>query len=194
MKRLYLLLSILAGLLVLNGCSNSSNEFSEAVSNFKGKFGNTTSFYFYNSTLKMVNFTQDSSFNKMVKDIRKLRVITFKSEKDDLDRQQISKLTTSIHMESYVDMMQISKDGFNILIFMQKHHEKPVKFIGIGYDTKSFFIVDLVGSISSSVITSVANGSFNISGISSVLNFTGPDNFKKGHKHKKGNGDDSGNQ
>ena len=142
----------------------------------------------------MVNFAKDSSFNNLVKNIQKVRVLTFKSEKNDLNRQQMTKLEESIHKESYIDMMQVSKDGFKILIFMQKHHGKPAKFIGLGYDLKSFYIVDLVGSIPMTVLPSIINGNYNISGFSSVLNFTGPDNSKKERKHKKDNGDDPGNQ
>jgi hypothetical protein len=140
------------------------------------------------------NFTKDASFNNLVKDIKKLRIISFKSDKEDINRQKLTELTNNIHKESFNDMMQFSKDDYHVLIFAQNYHDKPIKFIGLGYDSRSFFIVDLVGNVSKSVITSILNGTFSISGINSVLNFTGPDNFSKGHKHKKSNGDDSGNK
>ncbi len=194
MRHRCLILFFLTGLVALNGCNHSTNEFSEAVTKFKDNFGNTTSFYFYNSTLKMVNFAQDASFDNLVKDIKKVRVITFKSDKVDLSREKMTILVANLHKESYVDMMQVSKDGFNILVFAQKRHEKPVKFLGLGYDLKSFYIIDLVGNIPISRLPSIISGDFNISGFNSVLNFTGPNNFKKEHKHKKDNGDDPGNQ
>jgi hypothetical protein len=142
----------------------------------------------------MLNFVHDTSFNKLIRDVKKLRVLTFKNDKGNFDRKLMSGLANDIRKESFVDMMQVSKDGYTILVFMQKHNGKPRKFVGLGYDLQGFFIVDLVGSIPLSVLPSIINGKFNKSGLESVLNFTGTDNFNKGPKHKKDNGDNPGNQ
>jgi hypothetical protein len=188
------ILLLLSGIMIISSCSKSSNEFCKAVSDFNNNTGNTTSLCFYKSTLGMLNFAGDSSYNKLISGVKKLKVITFTSDKETLNQTRMSALANQIRKESFVDMMQMKKDGFTILIFLQKHNEKPREFIGIGYNEKSFYIIDLVGTIPMSLLPSIISGNFNMPGLNSVLNFKGPDNFKKGNKHKDKDGDDSGNQ
>jgi hypothetical protein len=189
MRNLLLLFSVF---IILSGCSSSSNEFCKAVSDFKENTGNITSFYFYNSTLRMVNFTHDPSYDKLISDVKKIRVLTLKNEKEDLDQKRMIALANQIHKESFVDMMQMKQQGYTIMVFMKKHNDQPIEFIGMGYDLKSCFIVDLLGSIPVSVLPSLINGNFKMAGLNSVLNFKAPENSEKSHKHKNDHGDNPG--
>ena len=113
----------------------------------------------------MLNFTQDPSFNNLISDVKKLRVITINNEKDSLDKKLMSALANQIHKESYVDLMQVKQQGYTIMVFMKQHNGKPKEFIGMGYDLKSCFIVDLLGNIPISMLPSLFNGNFKMAGL-----------------------------
>ena len=74
---------------ILSGCRHS-NDLSKSVKDFKetnpGKGG--MSLFLYPSTIRMLNFDKDTSFNSLVKDIQKLKII----KTDSVNPEQVQKL------------------------------------------------------------------------------------------------------
>lgn len=189
MTQIRLVFIYLTGLFLLSGCNHSSNEFSKAVGEFKDKTKGISSLYFYAGTLQMLNFTNDTTYNKLIKDVKKMRILSFKSDNDTVRPEQMIALANNIRKESFVDLMQVQQKDYNVMIFMQKLNGKPKEIIGIVYGLKEFFIVDLLGSIPMSILPGIINGNFNMSGLNSVLNYKKPVNPKKTKKQTDEHGD-----
>ncbi len=161
----------LASVLVLSSCRHSG-DFSQSVKKFeesnKGK--GISAFYFYPGVIRALNFSKDSSYYTIVKDIKKLKIITLNNDKDSISPEQIRVLTSNIRKESFVDLMQMKQNNKQILIFMQKENEKPREFLGVVYGGNSLMIIDLLGVVPISAISSLMSGNLNLSGFSTILN------------------------
>jgi hypothetical protein len=189
-----LLLICIISYLFITGCRHSSNEFSKAITEFNDTTKGIRTLCFYPSTLEMLNLNKDSSFSAMIKEIKKLKILTFKSETDTVRPFKMNTLAKKIRKESFVDLMQVRQNDYNILVFMKKQNEKPHEFVGIVYGLKEFYILDLMGNLPRNAISSLVNGNFNVSGLSSVLNFKRQKNPQKNNKEKEKNGDNPGNK
>ena len=171
MTRLNVLFICFVGSMVFSACRHSG-DFSQSVKDFeesnKGK--GHTALYFYPDVIRALNFDNDTSYITMVKDIKKLKIITFNSDKDSIKPEQIKVLAGKIRKESFVDLMQMKQDNKQILVFMQKENEQPREFLGMVYGGNSLMIIDLIGKVPISAISSLMSGNLKLSGISSILN------------------------
>ena len=161
----------LISFLLLSGCRHPE-DMSQSVKDFEqssaGKSG--TSLYLYPGTIKMFNPDNDSSFNAFVKDIKKLKIVTYKSEKDTIKPDQVRKLINSIRKESFTELMQMKQNNQEISIFLQKENNKPREFLGIIYSENSLMIADLLGTIPMSSLPSLLSGNLKMTGFTSFLN------------------------
>jgi len=136
----------------------------------------------------MFNTDQDSSFNALVKDIKKLKITTFTNEKDTITPDQIKDLITKIHKESFVDLLQMKQGNQQFMVFLQKENNKPREFLGIVYSENNLFIVDLLGSIPVSSLPSLITGNIKMTGFNSLFtNITSQKQSKQKHGKRPSN-------
>jgi hypothetical protein len=134
---------------------------------------------FYPTTLRMVNLSKDESFNQMVKDIDKLKVI-ISDKTGSIAKEDVAFLKKGIRSENYKDMLQVNKGKESFSVFIKEENDKPVGFAGIIYSKDSFILVDLEGYLSPEVIQQIMNGKINQGAISKLFDIT-----KSGKKNPK---------
>jgi hypothetical protein len=175
--------------MIFSSCKHRT-DLSRSVRDFEesNQANGHISFFFYPSTIRMLNFENDTSFNALIKDIEKLKVLSFNNDKDSITPEQITILRNNIYKESFVDLLQMKQDNQQIMIFLRKENSKPREFLGIVYSGKNLTIVDLLGSIPISSLPSLINGKVKLSGLMSVFN--NPRSIKQSkQKHEKRSSD-----
>lgn len=163
-------------------CSNNYNEFSATTQQFQDSVKGELALCFYPSTIRMLNLDNDSVFNDLISDIKKLKIVTYNKRSDSTKTIDISILTPKIRNEGYVDLLQFKQSNRDIRVFLLKKNDEPKKLYGIISDSSQIILIDLVGKIPLKNLTALTSGKVNFSGFQSVLNFTKP-SIK--NKHKK---------
>lgn len=166
----YLLLFALP-FLIINGCVNNSNEFSTITKQFVDSVKGETTLCFYPSTIQMLNTNKDTTFNKLFRDIKKLKVVRFQRSSDTTKNVIASEWAEKLRSEKYIDLLRFKQGKQDFMVFLYKYNDEPKKFFGLVSDSSQVLMVDLVGTIPMKYITDLAKGDFDLGGFGSVLNF-----------------------
>lgn len=167
---------------IIASCSHSENEFSKPVNQLeKTKERNLTSYVLYPSTIRMLNTSGDSSFNSSIREIKKIKLLKNRSDKDTFTNQEVRDIVNGIKAEKFVDLMQFQKENQNIQIFMRKVRDTPKEFIGVMHSDNNLIIVDLLGNIPATIFPSILNGNFDFSGFSKLMTVKRPQNHRHGN-------------
>jgi hypothetical protein len=159
------------------------NAQSETIGNWAEKNQGFTKLCFYPTTLRMINLNHDSSFNTIIKDIKKLKIVMV-SDKKLIKQGDILTLKQGIRAEDYKDMVQMRQGKNSFTIFVKENHEKPVGFTGIIDSNESLVVIDLEGYISPEVIQQLISGKLNPGALSKIYDISqlGNNNQKKPKK------------
>lgn len=172
--------------IIVSSCKPRS-DLSQSVKDFeetnqgKGHF----SMYFYPSTINMLNYENDTSFKALVKDIKKLKIVTYTNDKDSILPEQVNDLRDKIRKESFIDLMQMKHNNQQVMVFIKKEDKKQKEFLGIVYSEKKLVIVDLLGSVPISSLPSLVNGNIKLSGFLSVVSNPKPNKQSKQKNGKR---------
>jgi len=182
-----IVISCLTAIILLAGCMHSE-DFSQSVRNFQeknaGKGG--MALHFYPGTIGMLNPNRDSAFNSLVKDIKKLKIATFKT--DSAKTFDVSNLISNIRKEAFVDLIQMKQNNRQFQIFLRKKNNKPKEFIGLVKSDNDLIVIDLLGSIPMSSLPALMSGNINLAGFTSVFN-NSKSQFQSKQKHGKHSSD-----
>jgi hypothetical protein len=178
----YILLIALFSL-ILQGCTNNTNQFSTVTQKFEDSVHGELALCFYPSTIQMLNTKKDTTFNKVFKDIKKLKVVRFSRSSDTTKNVVVAKWADQLRKEKYIDLLRFRQGKQDVMVFLYKYNNEPKKFFGIVSDSSQVFMVDLVGTIPMKYISEIAKGDLNLGGFSSVINFNKPTQNLK-HRNK----------
>lgn len=168
--------------LVATGCVNNSNQFSEVTKQFEDSVKGETALCFYPSTIQMLNTKKDTTFNKVFRDIKKLKVVRFPRSSDSTKNIVASEWAEKLRSEKYVDLLRFKQGKQDFMVFLYKYNDEPKKFFGIVSDSTQVLMVDLVGTIPVKYITDMAKGDFDLGGFGSVMNFNKSSQNSKNRK------------
>jgi hypothetical protein len=171
--------------LSLMGCRNNYNQFSSVTEDFQNSVKDKTTLCFYPSTIRMLNFKNDTALNKVFRDIKKIKVVRYNRSSDTTKTINANEWATKIREDKYVDLLRFKQDDRDVMIFLLKHNDDPKKFYGIISDSSQILIIDLVGKIHMKYISQIASGDFNLSGFNSVINYTKPSNSNRNKNNHK---------
>lgn len=163
-KILFFLLSILLPGAAIAQC--------EAISQWSEQKQGFRKLCFYPTTLRMVNITNDESFNTIVKDIEKLRLFIADNPKIPFKKEELSGLRKKIKAENYADMVQVKQGKQSFYVYVKENHEKPVGFAGIIHSDSSLILIDLEGSIPPDVINQLITGKINVGALSKLYDIS----------------------
>lgn len=167
---------------IIASCSHSENEFSNQVNQLeKTKERKLTSYVLYPSTIRMLNTSGDSSFNSSIREIKKIKILKNRSERDTFTNSDVQNIVNGIKAEKFVDLMQFQRENQNIRIFMRKVHETPKEFIGVIHSDNNLLVIDLLGNIPPTIFPSLLNGNFDFSGFSKLMSVKRPQNHRHGN-------------
>ncbi len=139
---------------------------------------------FYPTTLRMINISKDESFNKMVKDIDKLKIV-ISNNKKPLKKEELTTLKNGIKSENYNDLIQFRRGNESFFVYVKEKHEKPVGFAGIISSDSSLVLIDLDGYISPEIIQQLIEGKLNVGAITKIYDITQLGENKKQNPPKK---------
>jgi len=152
MDRSYWLLAVcnLLVVLLLGGCTSGSSGESEIMRELRKTnqvFGNAaliqTSYFFYPSTMRMVNIDDMPNWNEAVKDVRRLSILSMWSDRFDRKKQAevITNLEAKENFSLYAEMDD-KHSGFKLL-----GRENGTEAILFYNDSTVNYIVHLLGKL-----------------------------------------------
>lgn len=113
------------------------------------KYSEGLSLFFYNNTLRMLNQSNDKSFDELIKDIEKMKFLMIEKSKDF----NYKKLTSSYKAEAFEEIMTSRMDGKRFDIFLNESKGKTNGVVVLVNDSTNLYVLDIVGSISLSNAT-----------------------------------------
>ncbi len=106
---------------------------SSAVTEFKDNHETALAFYFYPSTLRMINLQRNPEFDEMIKDIKKARF--FKLDSGVVTQPDLTTLGNDLRKAGYEEMMMMKSKGNDIEVLgLEKHTPEIVVISRNGYE------------------------------------------------------------
>ncbi|MEJ1241357.1 DUF4252 domain-containing protein [Chryseolinea sp. T2] len=118
------------------------------------KHSEALSLYFYNNTLRMLNQTEDKTFDELIKDIEKMKFIMI-DKGSNFDAGQYKALVSGYKSESFEEIMTSRYQGRNFDVFLKDDKGKTEGMIVTVSDSTSLYVLDIVGSVALDKITTL---------------------------------------
>lgn len=136
-----------------------------------------SSFFFYNNTLRMINQTEDPTFDEVIKDIEKMKILMIKKDPATLNYK---KVVDDYKSESFQEMMTSRHEGKSFDVYVKENDKKTTGMLVLINDAENLFVLDIVGSIALNKVMTLYNTLDKSSDIGSKLRqFAGDKNEKK---------------
>jgi len=151
-------------------CSLSSLAQSRTVDKFLKDYQPSQKFFLYPSTLRMINVEKHPDFYALVRDIDKLRVLTYDKNKNGFSRQTIRALSQEVAQEDYQELMTFQADGQNVHLYSLGDDDTPEGVVGLVETDDTIILTDLEGFIDLPALLKLFQGDFNFEDIAGVVN------------------------
>ncbi|HTF18393.1 MAG TPA: DUF4252 domain-containing protein [Chryseolinea sp.] len=112
--------------------------------------------YFYNNTLRMLNQSEDKTFDELIKDIEKMKFLMIDKGKS-FGTTQYKTLVSGYKSESFEEIMTSRYQGRNFDVFLKSDEGKTKGMVVTVNDSTSLYVLDIVGSIPLDKITTFFN-------------------------------------
>ncbi len=142
--------------------------------------------YFYRNTLRMLNQTEDPSFDELIKDIEKMRFLMIDKTKSKFELADYKKLSTGYQGEEYEEVMTGRYDGRNFDIYLKEKNGDIKGTVILATDSTSVIVLDILGKIAlnkAPELFKAIDGSTDIGG--KVKDFISRDDNKEDKDTKK---------
>ena len=103
--------------------------------------------FFYSSTLKMLNTENNPELAGMLKDIEEIRVLNYNKTIQKFQKEDITRLKSSLEHEDYTNIMMINESGNFINLYSREKRGRTVGFVAIIDGRDNLVLIDLIGSI-----------------------------------------------
>ncbi len=118
--------------------------------------GDALAFYFYNNTLRMLNQSEDKSFDELISNIEKMKFLMI-SKGASFGPAQYKTLVSGYKSESFEEIMTSRYQGRNFDVFLKDKDGKTEGMVVTVNDSTSLFVLDIVGSIALDKVTTLFN-------------------------------------
>lgn len=147
MKKTILASAFLLMTFVCLAQTETTNEFDRSYS--------SRTFFLYNNTLRMINQKGDKSFDELIKDIEKMKVVWVSKKDKNFGAEQYKKLLASYKAEKFEEIMNTRFEGksFNAYVKEEKGDTKGV-VVAVD-DGENIYVMDIVGKVALNKITSL---------------------------------------
>lgn len=109
--------------------------------------------FFYKNTLRMLNQTEDTQFDELIKEIEKMRFLAIKKEESRFTNDDYKKLLASYRSESFEEIMTSRHEGKNFDVYLKQQDGKTKGMLVLINDTKNLYILDILGRIALDKVT-----------------------------------------
>lgn len=147
---------LLTGLWIIAACGSftSAAGQSKTTDALHKKHSEALSLYFYNNTLRMLNQSEDKTFDELIKDIEKMKFIMI-DKGSTFDASQYKALVSGYKSESFDEIMSSRYQGRNFDVFLRDDGGKTEGMIITVNDSTSLYVLDIVGSVALDKITTL---------------------------------------
>jgi hypothetical protein len=147
-------LAVLA-LLCLNGITFGQ---SNTVSDFLKSKAPDQSYYLYPTTLRMINVADDPEFDKLVKDIRRMRCLLYKT--DRLPSTAYERIKRGVEQEGFGLMMEYTRQNRTVHFYVLENNSKPEGLIGLVQQPGELILIDVEGFADLRYLGKIINSGF----------------------------------
>lgn len=147
MKKITLLLAVLALSVTAFAQSKTTEELQK-------KYTVSTSLFFYNNTLRMLNQTEDKAYDELIKDIEKMKFLMIEKP-STFKTADYKKVVSGYKSESFEEIMTSRYQGKNLDVYMKESGGKTKGMVVLVNDSTSLYVLDIVGSIALNKVTSL---------------------------------------
>jgi hypothetical protein len=159
----------------------------KTTNDLEKRFDGSFALYFYNSTLKMLNQTEDKDFDELVKDIEKMKFLIIDKSKG-FTTKDYSGLIKGYKSEDYESMMTARSNGKNFDLYIREDNDRVKGTVILVNDSSQLYVLDIVGRVQPNQMTkffSTLDGNSEIA--QQLKSFTsGDDEDRKRKKKEKG--------
>lgn len=121
------------------------------------KNSDALSLFFYNNTLRMINQKEDKDFDELIKDIEKMKFLMIKKDPKHFNAAEYARLVSDYKAESFEEIMTSRHQGKNFDVYVKEKDGKTKGMIVTVNDSESLYVLDIVGSIAITKVTSLFN-------------------------------------
>jgi hypothetical protein len=139
-------------LFILFGWSLLATAQSKTTEALQKKY-DAMAFFFYNNTLRMLNQTEDKSFDELIKNIEKMKFLMINKTPESFDASGYKKVVNDYKAEAFEEIMTSRYDGKNFDIFIKGTEKKTEAMLVLVNDEKSLYVLDILGSIALNRVT-----------------------------------------
>jgi len=143
--------------IILVVCFQSLQAQSKTTENLHKKYSDALSFFFYNNTLRMLNQEENKEFDELIKDIEKMKFLMIKKDSVQMTSAELKKLATDYKAEAFEEMMTARHEGKNFDVYLKEKDGKALGMVVLVNDPENLFVMDMVGSIQLSKVTTFFN-------------------------------------
>ncbi|WPP52325.1 DUF4252 domain-containing protein [Catalinimonas niigatensis] len=120
------------------------NAQSKTVARFLEKHKPSTSFYFYPSTLRMINRENNPDYQRLVRNIEKLSFLTFEKKNANLSSSDFQNLKKQLASEKFEELFTMNDQKNHIYVYVQG--DDPEAYISVVESDSSLMLFDMQGA------------------------------------------------
>ena len=139
--------------LLINICLSAQSKTTEALNK---KYSDAMALFFYNNTLRMLNQSNDKDFDVLIKDIEKMRLLMI-TKGNNFKNADYKKIISDYKQESFEEIMTSRSQGKNFDIYLKESKGKTKGMLILVNDSTKLYILDILGSIPLSKVTTLYN-------------------------------------
>ena len=135
---------------------------SKWVSGVSEDLGTFEKNYLYPSVLRALNVDRSVEFNRLIEDIRYLRILRIDSSFIVKHQTIIEEAESKLTEESFESIAQMkSPDGSTKTLYIKKENDRVVDFLAFIRDEDSLLIIEIVGELQVKSIRNLMNIDYN---------------------------------
>ena len=119
---------------------------SKVMRNLSEEFPDGRVFMFYHSSLRMLNVEDDPDFDRMIRDIEKIKVLMIEKEESFESEKVLSEIKDGLEDEEFEELMAVKSKDYNIGVYILEDDESEGFFLLMNEDD-NLIAIDLVGSM-----------------------------------------------
>lgn len=149
------------------------------------------SLFFYRNTLRMLNQTDDPSFDELTKDIEKMRFMLIDKAEAGFTDINYTKLLSDYKGEGYEEMMSGRAEGRAFTVYLRETDGNVKGTIILAKDDESVMILDILGKIALNKVPEFFNTISNSTDLGGKIKDFMSDNEEEDKDKKKENDNDN---
>jgi hypothetical protein len=180
LRTLFILLAIVAAPVLASAQSKTTEDLQK-------KHEDALALFFYNNTLRMLNQKEDKTFDELIKDIEKMKLLMIKKDEFTFTKDDYKNLVKNYKGESFEEIMTSRFEGKNFDVFIKEKDNKTKAMLVLINDSNNLYVLDILGSIALNRVTELYQTLDSSTDIGSKIKSFAGDSDEKYKRKEKNN-------